>query len=187
MALNKQTEDCPLLLDEPDYGHCLLDQIRSVKTTITQLIDNMIPAVHKYLLWTAETNTGFYQPSLSKPSECEETKTAEPNSIFADIDPKSVKVTIKIKDNSVSSLINDLKVPQDALARIYETHPHVKRASENIQIEVKKLLDAKDRIMSEIRSLDTLLRDGLYANLSPEAGAAFTKIIEMVYIQHVTA
>ncbi len=135
--------------------------------------------MHKYVLWCAETGTGFYQtrPSADKKNAEEQKSLFVGKNVSNVADGLVLKV---IKPAELEPPLSDLHLTAPTLDSLYETCSAVKAISRTLQSDVAKIFMHDSSIIKEVCALDKLLYEQLFSKLTPEATARFTKWVEKV-------
>jgi len=131
----------------------LFEQIRGVKFSMEQFLDDITPSVYKYFLWCSQNSSGPY----SQLQQNEESK----------VDCATNKMPTNL------SLIDQ--------QRMNSTKEKVHEISSNIQMHLKGLMDHKSGIIKEVCRLDRLMQQEVFQKMTPEALDSFIKWIDQVF------
>lgn len=164
-------------------GKITEEQIKYLDTIIGKYIEELIPVIHKYILWSAEHSTGFFD-SGNISMDFSQDKMEFANDFYSSsVNHMKNIANEEAKGDEWSKIVKLINLPETGLLYLYQAQPQVKEISKNIKQQIKTILESKSLLSKNLKKLELIIEERLTTRLSANDAATFLIWAEEVIIE----
>ena len=152
----------------------LMEQLRGAKASVGQLLNDLIPPLHKYMLWAAKNGAGIYSKASNEEAKADV-------KLYSNIGGSTKKQAKGVLSETIAEGMPALSVLDQQ--KVYETQGRVKDICESILTHVKGMHEYKNEMLKELYKLDRILQQDIFDQMTSNTLENFNKWIDQVTIK----